>query len=554
MNDTLSIIPLGGAGDVTKNMYVYEYKDEIFIVDCGLGFADETMLGVDLLLPDVSYILDQVSKGKRIVGMAISHGHEDHMGALPYLLPQLPEGFPIYASPLTAAMANNKLTEYTLGNRITPVEFDAPEQQVGSFSLSFIRVTHSVPDTAHIFIKTPVGNIYHGSDFKFDRTPYDGKETEFEKIKSLSSQGVLCLLSDCLGVEREGVNKSESELTPHFREALRTCSGKLVVTTYSSNIARINQVLDIAKEFNRKVCFVGKSLIKTKDVAQKLGYIKIPQGFEVEIEELKRYKDSEMVLIVAGTQGQGNSALSRIANSEHREISLNAEDLVIFSSDPIPGNEVAVYGVIDQLAKQEVAALYSPATRDFHVSGHGAAGELGELIDLVKPQFMLPIGGSFRHMFGYRKMAMKKGYGKEKILLWEDGHEVILSPGQARFGRTIPVKAVYVDEVGDEVEQFVLRDRQKLSEGGIVIIMAEVDSNTGQLVAPPDVIMRGFPAPADKRLVSKINSEISKTLGFRRGRVVNWVHIRKTVGEVAEKAIFRTLRRRPLVLPVVLEV
>lgn len=552
MNNSLSLIPLGGIGDITKNMYLYECNNQILIVDCGLGFADETMLGVDLLLPDISYLQ---SVSQKIVGMVLTHGHEDHIGALPFVLPQIRSEFPIFASPLTAAFANEKLKEFSMQRQVAQVGFDEGEKRIGSFSVSFIRVTHSVPDTSHIFIKTPAGNFYHGSDFKFDPAPYDKKTTDFEKIKKLSSQGVVALLSDCLGAEKNGRTGSEENLLGPLRSEVQKCEGKFIVTTYSSHIARLNQIIQVSKEAGRKVCFVGRSLIKAKEVAKKLGYLQIPDNAEIQIDEIRNYADKQLALIVAGSQGQEESAMSRIVNGEHREVKLREHDTVIFSADPIPGNEVSVYELIDTIAKRGVRVLYSSVSRNFHVSGHGSSDELKELIEMVKPHHLVPIGGAYRHMYMYKNLAVELGYKRNSIHLLDDGQEIIFSQRSAKPGRVIPIKNVYVDEIsGEELESYVLRDRQKLSEGGIVIVLVEIDSSTGQLVGKPDVIVRGFIAEKSALLNSNLMQDFKKALSGRKGRITNWVHIRKLIGDISERRIFKDLRRRPLVLPVVIEV
>ncbi len=553
MQNQLSFIPLGGIGDVTKNMYLYEYNDQILIVDCGLGFADETMLGVDLLLPDISYLL---KTKKRIVGMLLSHGHEDHIGALPFILPQLPD-FPIFGTPLTAAFANEKLKDFNTKKRVETVKFTDGEKSVGSFNFSFILVTHSIPDTSHIFIKTPVGNFYHGSDFKFDDTAYDGKKTDYTKIEKAGNTGTMCLLSDCLGAERAGRTSSDIGLTESFDKAIKECRGKFIVTTYSSNIARLNQIIEASIKNGRRVCFIGRSLIKNKEVARNLGYLNLKKDIEVEIDALKNHADNKLTLIVAGSQGQENSALTRISNGEHRDVKLQEEDVVVFSSDPIPGNETSVYQLVDTLTKRGTKVIYSPVSRDFHVSGHGSLEELAQLIKLVKPKKLIPIGGQFRHMFAYRKLAESLGYKKNDVFLMEDGQELIFGNGDVKLGRTIPVKNVYVDEMsGEELESFVLRDRQKLSEAGIIIILAEVDAGNGQLIGNPDIIVRGLaPSSYDaKRLNSRLMQDFHKALNPRKARVTNWIYIRKLIGETAERRIYKDLRRRPLVLPVVIEV
>ncbi|MEX2012970.1 MAG: ribonuclease J, partial [Candidatus Levyibacteriota bacterium] len=534
MDNKISLIPLGGVGDVTRNMYVYEYKDQILIVDCGLGFADESMLGVDLLLPDVSYL---VSTKKKIVGLVLTHGHEDHIGALPFILPQLPK-IPVYGSPLTAALANEKLIEFGSGDRVRTVPFENNTVSLGDFTCSFIRVTHSVPDTSHIFIQTPAGNFYHGSDYKFEDEPYDGKLTDFEKIKKYSEQGVLALLTDCLGSERKGRTKSESTILPTFREEIQRCRGKFILTTYSSNIARLNQIIEVSEAQGRKVCFVGRSLIKTKDVSRKLGYLKIKQGTEVEVSDLKGYPDNRLTLIIAGSQGQENSGMSRVANGEHRDIKLSKNDTVIFSSDPIPGNEIMVFELIDTIAKKGCRVLYSGYKENVHVSGHASQDEMLELMSMTRPKNLIPIGGNFRHMAAYRDLAENNGFKRQNVFLLEDGQEIVFSGGSANYGRKIPVKNVYVDEIsGGEVEQFVIRDRQKISQEGIVVIMVEIDVESGQIASNPTIILRGLPSKDSNLIDERVPKELRKTLSKNRGRVTNAIHIRKIISEVCGTTI-----------------
>lgn len=553
MDKQISIIPLGGPGEVTRNMYLYEYGNEILIVDCGLGFADETMLGVDLMLPDISYLL---SSKKRIVGMFLTHGHEDHIGALPYHLPALlhKNQFPIFATKLTAAFANEKLKEFSVNARVKAIDFERPDVVVGQFRGKFIRVTHSVPDTSHIFIQTPAGNFYHGSDYKFDDTPWDRKISDYNSIEQTSKQGVLCLLSDCLGIERAGVTGTEQPIYERFVEEIAKCQGKTIITTYSSHIARLNQILKACKENGKKVCFVGRSLLKTVDTAKQLGYLELPSHLEVSLEAVKNYSDKELVLIVAGSQGQENSALARIVNGEHKDIKLGPLDSVIFSSDPIPGNEVLVNELVDGISRREIRVRYTRIDPKLHVSGHGSTEELKKLISLTKPKKLLPIGGNYRHMVLYKQMAKEQGYKSSDIVMAESGQEIVFSQGVIKQGRRIPVKQIYVDQItGQEVESFVLRDRQKLSEFGVVIVMAEIDAATGQLADKPDIMIRGFSLD-DRKVYNAITRELTKALSKRREGVKNWVYMRKLVGEVSERVVFRELRRRPLVLPIVIEV
>lgn len=552
--DRVSIIPLGGVGDVTRNMYLYQYQNQILIVDCGLGFADETMLGVDLLMPDITYLLQELKQGKKIVGMLITHGHEDHMGALPFILPQLPE-FPIYAPPFAANLASEKLREFGIAKKVEAVPLESGhELHLGAFSAQFIRVTHSVPDTSHIFIRTPLGNFYHGSDFKIDPTPFDGKKTDIQKIERLAQSGVMCLMSDCLGAERTGTTGTEATLTDFFFEEMKKTQGKFVVTTYSSNINRLNQVLAAAEKLGKHVSFVGRSLINTVSVAQQMGMIRLPKGMEIRIDQVKQYKDSQVVLFVAGSQGQENSALTRISNGEHKDIRLSARDEVIFSSDAIPGNEIMVNSLIDALLKIGCSVLYSDIAH-VHVSGHGSQDELTQLMQLVKPKKLLPIGGNYKHMIAYQKLAQKNGFRKEDVFLPEDGQEMVFAKEGSRFGTKVPSKRVYVDEIsGEAVESYVLRDRQKLSQDGLIVIIAEVDVPTGTLADKPTVIARGFSEKDTEMINQVVKKELQRIFAGKKGIMTNFVFLRRTIGKDIEEQLFRKYRKRPLVLPVVIEV
>src|SRR3990167_7671696 len=551
MEEKISIIPLGGVSDVTRNMYIYEYKNEILLVDCGIGFSNESVVGVDLLLPDISYLK---TTNKKIVGMAITHGHEDHMGALPYILPDLPD-FPIYATSLTAEFANEKLKEFGMPKRNQKVDFDGGEVKIGSFTISFIRVTHSIPDTSHIFIKTPIGNFYHGSDFKFDLTPYDNKKTDFQKIVKLANKGVICLLSDALRAEEPGKAPSESSLTYAFEEEIDKTKGKFIVTTFSSNISRLNQVINVAKKFNKKICFVGRSLIKAKDMAIRLGYMSLPKDMEVDVRDLKHVKDQNLVLIVAGSQGQENSALTRIVSGEFREIKLNPADTIIFSSDPIPGNEISINSLIDEISKIGTRVIYSAISESFHVSGHGAADDLMMLMNLVRPSKVLPIGATYRQMVAYKQLARQQSFEDKDIILIENGQEVVFTKESSFLGRKLNLRNVFVDQIsGEEIESFVVMDRQKIAKEGVIVVIAEVDSQTGQILDNPNIIARGY-ASADAQTLSKgLSKELKTALSRKKGPVTNWIYIRRQLADVTEKFIFKTFRKHPMVLPIVIEI
>jgi len=551
--NSLSYIPLGGVGDVTKNLHVYEFQGQILIIDCGLGFADETMLGVDLLLPDISYLLQALKSGKKIVGMALTHGHEDHIGALPFILPQLPD-FPIYSTPFATSLANRKLQEFGLVKKINSVNF-GEEIVLSPFTIRFIRVTHSIPDTSHIFIKTPAGNLYHGSDYKFDENPFDGNVSDFASIQKAGEEGVLCLLTDCLGSERAGTTPSEFGMEKKFLEVMEKTPGKVIITTYSSHINRINQILWAAENANRKVCFIGRSLLQTVDVAKSTKRITMPQGLEVQKDDLDNIKPGSLVLLVAGSQGQENSALSRIVDDVHRDTRLEKGDSVIFSSDTIPGNEILVNSLIDEISKKGINVIYSGITHDFHVSGHASQDEMIKLLSLTKPKFIVPISGNFRHIASYKKMAIKTGFNESQIIFGSDGQELILSPEKISFGKKYPTNTIYVDEIsGEEVEEYVLLDRQKLSTEGVVIILAEIDEDTKKLLEEPDIIARGF-SDTDRNILRKIiGRPIRNVLAKNPNQIKNTIFTRKLIRDTAEREIFKKLHRKPLILPVVIEI
>jgi ribonuclease J len=555
--NTLSFIPLGGPEEVTRNMYVYEYGDEILVAECGIGFTDETMLGVDLQLPDISYLMQT---DKKVVGLVLSHGHEDHIGAVPFLVPELQKKhgkFPIYASRLTAALTNEKLKEFTFDPIVKTVDMDGDNiVSIGKyFKATFIRITHSVPDSSHIFIETPVGGFYHAADYKFDMTPNDGKVSDYKEINKTAQKGVLCLLSDCLNVEQAGFSRTEAGIGANIDRAIEDCKGKFFLTTYSSNIARLNQTIAAAERHHRKVCFVGRSLIKVKDIGLKLGILEMDPKTEVSIEELKDIAPNQQVLLVAGSQGQENSALTRIGEGEHKDIKIAPDDVVVFSSDAIPGNEISVYALIDTLSKRGAKVFFSGQPNPFHVSGHGSAGDRQLLIGMTKPKFLVPISGNYRHMVKYRELAEGMGFRKDQVPLVSSGQELLFTSNSVRWGKKIPIKNVYIDQIsGEEVESFVLRDRERLAHDGIVLVLTEITADDGQLAENFGIVTRGFLEKDSEFLETNLKREIAQKLSNKHERINNWVHVRKQVENIATRFIDHKLRRRPLVMSVVIEV
>lgn len=553
-NPGLSFISLGGVGSVTRNMYLYIVDNEILIVDCGIGFPDQSSVpGVDFLIPDITYLKKLIDQGKKIVGMVLSHGHEDHIGAVPFILDQLPQ-FPIYASKFTAALTNIKLKDFALNKRVEEVQFNK-DVDLGKFTFRLIRVTHSVPDTAHIFIKSPAGNYYHGSDYKFDLAPVDGKPSDLQAIVAAGNEGVNALFEDCLGSDREGHSESESKITSNFEDEFRRAKGKVFITTFSSNVARMNQAIEAAIKFNRKICFLGRSFLKVRDLSRQLGYLNCPVKWEIKPEKVTKMNPKEVMILLPGSQAQAESALVRVVTDSNRNgIRINKEDTVIFSADPIPGNEVSIHSLLDALSVKGARIIHSEVSSDFHVSGHGNQNDTKLLVSLLKPNYVSPISGNFRHMNAYREVVKDLGYDERHIIMMENGQEIFFSGTTYRAGKKQDLKIVYVDKFsGEEMDHFVLRDRQQISKEGIMIILIEVDVNSGKLVTPPDIIARGFLYPDKEKFARKLEDHFTKFLSEKKGKTTNWDYYRKVIQRSAERLLMKE-RREPMVIPIVMEV
>lgn len=550
--DILRIIPLGGVGDVTKNMYIYEYNGDIIIVDCGVGFPDEGMLGIDLILPDISYLRGLQRKGK-IRGIILTHGHDDHIGALPYILPELK--VPVFATRLTAGLSEIKLAEFGINTKVEVIDYNK-SLHLGHFILEFVHVTHSIPDAAHIIIRTPVGIVYHASDFKFDWTPIDGQYSEVGKMAQVGKEGVLCLLSDCLRSEKPGYTLSEQILEETFEREIRNCRGKFIITTQSSNISRLQQGIDVSLRHQRKICFIGRSFEQNIEVAKRLGFLKFPSQEIVRVESLPNYQDKFLTLLVAGSQGQASSSLSRIAHGEHKYVDIKADDVIVFSSDPIPGNENAVHNLIDILTRKGAKVSYSEVLDDLHVSGHGARSDLMLMIGLTRPKYLFPIGGTFRQMKQYAQLGQNMGYREEQILLLENGQSVEFTWGKANLGEKIEVKNILVDGLGvGDIGNIVLRDRKVMAADGIVVVIVPIDQSTGEVTAEPDIVSRGFVYMKEsEELIDQAKKVVKHCLASHPGRVLDWQFLRRHIEEHLEKFLFKETKRRPMILPVIVEV
>lgn len=547
----LKIIPLGGVGDVTKNMYIYEYGNDIIIVDCGVGFPDDAMPGVDLVIPDISYLKDKKSK---IRGILITHGHEDHIGGLPYLWPELQ--VPIYTQKLTAGFIRAKFTEHNLKkDQIIEVKLDQ-ELRLGSFKISFYQVSHSVPDSTGIVIRTPQGLIIHQADFKIDWTPVSGQVTDVGKIAQLGNENVLLLLIDCLRVEKPGFNKSEKSIEESFEKAALETSGKLLITTTSSNISRMQQAINVAQKLGRKVAIVGRSFENNFQVSRDLGYLNVPPNTMIASDAISSYAPSKLLILIAGAQGQSDSSLARVANDEHTLVKLKPGDSVVFSADPIPSTESAQNALIDELSRLGVTVYYSAVNSSLHVSGHAALEELRLMIHLIKPKFLLPIGGTFRHVKAFAKMAKEQGFTDKQVIEAEDGSVVEVKQENVKISGLIDIQNVYVDGLGiGDIGHVVLRDRQKMNEEGVVVVVLSVDSRTGKVVSDIDISSRGFVfEESSQDLLEMAKQIVKEALQEHARKTFDWRFLRRIIEDVLDKFFYQTTKKRPLVLSVIMEV
>lgn len=548
---SLKIIPLGGVGGVTKNMYIYELPSDIIIVDCGIGFPDEAMLGIDLVIPDITYLKD---KRHKIRGIIVTHPHDDHIGGLPYIWPELQ--CPIFASKLAAGFIKNKFAEQRLPtDKIKLIDFNQ-DLRLGAFNISFYRVSHSVPDSSGLVIETPVGRIIHQADFKLDWTPVIGSPTEVGKVALAGDKGVLLMLIDSLRVEKSGYNISEKAIQPTFEDIERSTRGKLLITTASSNIGRVQQAINVAVEVGRKVALVGRSMESNFQVARDLGYLHVPPGVVVATDEIRRFPDNKLLLIVAGSQGQPGSALSRIANNDHRFVNLKKEDTVVFSADPIPSSESAQHALIDKLAKAGSDVHYTAMTDALHVSGHATADEIKVMINLARPKYLMPIGATFRHMKVFSHLAEELGWGKEQVILAEDGQIIEVTPQRVAAGNRIEIRNIYVDGLGiGDVGNIVLRDRRVMAEEGIVLVVVPVDARTSQLAGEPDIVSRGFVFEKEsEELLNGAKSVVKSVLSDHPDSILDWRFTRRHIEENLERYFYEETKRRPMVLPLVVEV
>ena len=549
----IKIIPLGGLHEVGKNITVFEYEDEIVIVDCGISFPEDDMLGIDLVIPDVTYL---VKNQEKIKGMIITHGHEDHIGGIPYFLKQI--NVPIYATRLAAGLISNKLEEHKL-LRSTDMHIVTQGETIklgNNFKIEFIRSSHSIPDSVMLGITTPAGTILHTGDFKVDYTPIDGQLMDLGRIAELGKQGILALMSDSTNSERKGFTMSERSVGDVLDKLFLNCTKRIVVATFASNVHRIQQIVNSAIKYGRKIAVCGRSMINIISTSIELGYIKCPENLFIDIDMIGSYTDDQLVIITTGSQGEPMSALTRMAAGDHRKVKITPNDLIIISATPIPGNEKYVSKVIDDLMQLGAEVVYS-ALADVHVSGHACQEEQKLIMALAKPKYFIPVHVEYRQLRAHSETAQLMGIEKDDIFMLTNGRVLEINEQEAKFNGTVPSGRILVDGLGvGDVGNIVLRDRQHLAQDGLIVIVLTMDSSTGEVVAGPDVISRGFVYVRESEnlmadVKSVVRHEISKC--EERG-VRDWSTIKSTVKENLRDYIFIKTKRNPMIIPIIMEV
>lgn len=551
--DKLKVIPLGGLQEIGKNLTVFEYRNEIIIVDCGVAFPDDDMLGVDLVIPDITYL---EKNAKKIKGMVITHGHEDHIGAIPYFLKKI--NVPVYATKLTMGLIEAKLEEHNI-LKSSELHIAKPKDivKLGKyFNVEFIKTTHSIADAVAFAIHTPVGTVVHTGDFKIDYTPIDGEVMDFARFAELGKEGVLLLMSDSTNVERPGYTMSERSVGLEFDKIFMNSNKRIIVATFASNIHRMQQIINSAVKFGRKVAAIGRSVLRVIDVAQELGYITAPEGSIIDIDKIGLYNPEQLVIITTGSQGESMSALARMSTGEHKKVTITPEDLVIFSSSPIPGNEKSVGKLIDELQKLGAEVIYNQLA-DVHVSGHACEEELKMMLTLTNPKFFMPVHGEYRFLRRHGHIAELLGMSDKNIFIMANGKTLEVDANSARIGQQVQSGIVLVDGLGvGDVGNIVIRDRQMLSENGMILVVFSLDSKTGKLVGGPDIITRGFVYVRESEDLMEEIRAFSKEqiLKLEKEGVKEWSTIKGKVRDSLCDFVYKRTRRNPMILPIITEV
>lgn len=546
----LKIIPLGGLEEIGNNITIFEYEDEIIVVDCGLEFPTDDMLGVDLVIPDITYLERNKEKIKAFV---ITHGHEDHIGAIPYILKQI--NVPIYGTKLTLGLIKNKLEEHKLLRSTKLHEVEAGQTiKFGKMNVEFIRSCHSIPDAVMLAIYTPVGIVMHTGDFKIDYTPINSETIDLNRIAEIGNKGVLALLSDSTNAERKGYTMSERTVGYELDKLFVNCNKRIVVATFASNVHRIQQIVNAAVQNNRKIAVCGRSMINVIDTARQLGYIDVPDNVFIDIDMIKNYTDEQLVILTTGSQGETMSALTRMAAGEHKKIVITPNDLIIISANPIPGNEKSVSKVIDDLLQIGADVVYS-ALADIHVSGHACQEEQKLIFSLVKPKFFIPVHGEYRQLMAHSETAQMMGVEPQNIFMSTNGRVIELNENEAKQTGSVPCGKILVDGYGvGDVGNVVLRDRQHLSQDGLIVIVMTMDTSTGEIVAGPDVISRGFVyVKESENLMDDVKKVIREEVQILENKgITDWVTIKSTLKDHIRDYIFQKTKRNPMILPIIM--
>jgi ribonuclease J len=548
----LKVIPLGGLQEIGKNITVFEYGDDIIVVDCGLAFPEDEMLGIDLVIPDTTYLIKNKDKVK---GIVLTHGHEDHIGSLPYVLKDI--NVPVYGTRLTLGLLQYKLEEHGMLSTVSLKNIEHGQTiELGAFKVEFIRSTHSIADSVALAIHTPVGIVVHTSDFKIDYTPIEGEPMDLVRLAELGKKGVLLLMSDSTNVEREGYTMSEKTVGDTFEKIFMNTKTRILVATFASNVHRVQQIVNAAVKFNRKVSICGRSMINVCNAAMELGYLHVPEGIMVDIDHIDRYNPGNLVIITTGSQGEPMSALTRMAASEHKKVEIVPGDLVIISANPIPGNEKLVSRVINELFKKGAEVIYE-ALADIHVSGHASKEELKLIQSIVKPKYFMPVHGEYRHLKQHANLAHKLGMPNENIFVMDIGKVLELNSESAKISGSVTSGRVLVDGLGvGDVGNIVLRDRKHLSQDGLIVVVVTIEGESGSVIAGPDIISRGFVYVRESEdLMDNMRDVVKKALEKREDKKKSdWSVKKNIIKDSLRDYIYEKTKRKPMILPIIMEI
>ncbi len=547
----LKVIPLGGLGEIGKNMTVIEYGANIVVIDCGMSFPEDEMLGIDIVIPDITYLIKNKDK---IKGICLTHGHEDHIGSIPYVLKKM--NVPIYGTRLTLGLIENKLLEHKIDDAQLNVVEAGSTINLGCFKVTFIRNNHSIPDAVSFAIDTPIGTIVHTGDFKIDYTPINEDFMDLGKFAELGRKGVLLAMSDSTNVERAGFTESEKTIGRKFMDIFKNCESRIIVASFASNIHRLQQIIDAAVVNGRKVAISGKSMVNAVKVSQELGYLNVPDGTMIHVNDLKGLKDNEIVIITTGSQGEPMSALTRMANNDHKKIQIKAGDLVVISANPIPGNEKTVSKVINMLYEKGADVLYDALTQ-VHVSGHARREELKMMLTLLKPKFFVPVHGEYRHLMQHAKLAHELGLPEKNTIIAKNGDVIELTSKSIGINGSVTSGNILVDGLGvGDVGNIVLRDRKLLSENGLIIVVLSTEKGTGKVLAGPEIVSRGFIYVRENiDLIEESKQVVRKALAkCEDTNVKEWNNIKMTIKDALSSFIYEKIKRNPMILPIIVEV